>query len=188
MPSYDDFEPNRIKHMEMIQAVVARLAGNSFLIKGWALTLTGAFLGFGIDKNDWALAAMAFLPILVFGALDTYYLWAERRFRVHHDRVRTNPQAVEPFSMSPPRDGDVKSWVRTLSRPTLWGFYPPSCPGLLLHHRTHLFRLRITGLSRTLRESARRRLLNQPREDRPSEARSHRSRHLAIGGTTWRCR
>jgi hypothetical protein len=31
---YDDFEQNRVKHMEMIQAVIARLAGNSFLIKG----------------------------------------------------------------------------------------------------------------------------------------------------------
>ena len=111
--------------MEMIQAVVARLAGNSFLIKGWALTLTGAFLGFGVDKNDWGLAAMAFVPILVFGALDTYYLWAERRFRVHHDRVRAKDASVEPFSMSPPKDGGVESWLKTLTRPTVWGFYHP---------------------------------------------------------------
>jgi hypothetical protein len=71
------------------------------------------------------LAAVAFVPILVFGALDTYYLWAERRFRVHHERVRTKDEAVEPFSMNPPRNGGVESWMKTAARPTVWGFYPP---------------------------------------------------------------
>jgi hypothetical protein len=30
-PSYNGFEPNRTKHMEMLQAVIARLAENSSL-------------------------------------------------------------------------------------------------------------------------------------------------------------
>ena len=32
-----------VKHLELIQAVITRLANNSFLMKGWALTVTGAF-------------------------------------------------------------------------------------------------------------------------------------------------
>jgi len=128
VPSYNDFEANRIKHMEMIQAVVARLAGNSFLIKGWALTLTGVFLGFGTDKDDWTLAAVAFLPIVAFWMLDTYYLWAERQFRKLHDKVRESPVAVEPFFMSATSSDEswwekVKSSWPTVRRPTLWGFY-----------------------------------------------------------------
>jgi hypothetical protein len=39
---YDDFSSNRLKHMELIQAVVSRLAGNSFLVKGGAITLAAA--------------------------------------------------------------------------------------------------------------------------------------------------
>ena len=30
---------NKRAHLEMIQAVITRMAGNSFLIKGWSVTL-----------------------------------------------------------------------------------------------------------------------------------------------------
>ena len=91
------FDPDRIKHMEMIPAVVARLAGNSFLVKGWAITLTGVLAGFGLDRDDWRLAAAAFVPILIFWALDAYYLRAERLFRELYNHVRKPDTTVEPF-------------------------------------------------------------------------------------------
>lgn len=130
MAGYRDFDAERIKHMEMIQAVVTRLAGNSFLIKGWAITLTGALLGFALDRDDSDLAVAAFLPIVAFWGLDAYYLWAERLFRVLYDEVRKSAPAVEPFFMGATgktfrsRDAarDV-SWPRTLVRGTLIGFY-----------------------------------------------------------------
>jgi hypothetical protein len=34
---------DKIKHLEMIQAVISRLANNSFLLKGWSITLVSAF-------------------------------------------------------------------------------------------------------------------------------------------------
>src|SRR6266516_7544512 len=118
--------------MEMIQAVIARLAGNSFLINGWALTLTGAFLGFAVNKDDAGLAAVAFLPILVFWALDTHYLWSERLYRALFDEVRSSGDAVEPFFMaatSPTFVAEVPAGIasrrRTFLRLTLSGFYGP---------------------------------------------------------------
>ncbi len=130
MATYQSFDGNRIKHMEMIQAVVARLAGNSFLMKGWALTLTGAFLGFAVNNNDPGIAAAALLPILAFWALDTYYLRAERLFRALYERVRGSADAVEPFFMGATSEEfitevapDIASWRRTLGRPTLSWFY-----------------------------------------------------------------
>jgi len=30
------------KHLELIQAVITRMAGNSFLIRGWSVTLVSA--------------------------------------------------------------------------------------------------------------------------------------------------
>jgi hypothetical protein len=129
-PSYNDFEPNRIKHMEMLQAVIARLAGNSFLMKGWALTLTVAFLGLAVNKDQWGLAASAVIPISVFWLLDTYYLRAERLFRSLYERVRARPETLEPFFMGATSDSfvaeapaDVKSWRQTVRRGTLSGFY-----------------------------------------------------------------
>jgi hypothetical protein len=130
VPSYSDFEPNRVKHMEMIQAVVARLAGNSFLIKGWALTLTVALLGFAVNTNSSGLAAVAILPIIVFWRLDAYYLHTEWLFRELHKKVRTCAGDLEPFFMGATDRNFVKTlpanarsrWT-TLWRPALWPFY-----------------------------------------------------------------
>ncbi len=128
--TYESFHGNRIKHMEMIQAVVARLASNSFLMKGWALTLSGAFLGFAVNNDDSGIAAAGLLPILAFWALDTYYLRAERLFRALFERVRSSGDLVEPFFMGATSETfttgvapDVASWRKTLGRPTLSGFY-----------------------------------------------------------------
>jgi hypothetical protein len=128
--SYNDFEPNRVRHMDMIQSVVARLAGNSFLIKGWALTLTVALLGFAVNKNSSGLAAIALLPILVFWGLDAYYLHTEWLFRELHKKVRDLEGGVEPFFMAATDDDfvrslpeDARSKWKTRWRPTLRFFY-----------------------------------------------------------------
>jgi hypothetical protein len=99
MTDYEGFEPARIKHLEMIQAVVSRLAGNSFLVKGWALTLAGAFLGFAVTTHERALAMASIAPTLIFWVLDTYFLRSERLFRVLYNRVRTRGELHEPFFM-----------------------------------------------------------------------------------------
>jgi hypothetical protein len=131
------FDPGRIKHMEMIQAVVSRLAGNSFLIKGWALTITGVFLGFALDRDNSDLAVAAFVPILMFWMLDAYYLRSERLFRALYDEVRTGDAWVKPFYMGGTsrkfvkrvREGETSAaksaasrW-RTFWSQTLWPFY-----------------------------------------------------------------
>jgi hypothetical protein len=32
----------KISHLQMLQAVITRMAGNSFLLKGWSVTLVSA--------------------------------------------------------------------------------------------------------------------------------------------------
>jgi hypothetical protein len=41
-----------LKHLEFIQAVITRLANDSFLRKGWALTVAGAFYGFAVKGTS----------------------------------------------------------------------------------------------------------------------------------------
>jgi hypothetical protein len=129
---YGDFDANRIKHMEMIQAVVGRLAKNSSSVKGWAITLAGAFFGFAITKDESGLAWAGLMPVIVFYGLDVYYLQAERLFRVLFDQVRNRDPNVEPFFMgatSPEfrkrmtAEGKDVSWHDTSWRPTLIAFY-----------------------------------------------------------------
>lgn len=117
-----------MKHLEMIQAVISRLGTDSFLVKGWTVTVSGAFLGFAIDNEEWGLALAGVLPALLFWGLDAYFLRAERLFRALHDAVRTGSPKVEPFSMAathPPvaTSAPKASWIDALISPTLGVFY-----------------------------------------------------------------
>ncbi|MER6791691.1 hypothetical protein [Amycolatopsis mediterranei] len=89
-----------IKHLEMIQAVVTRLASNSFLIKGWTLTVSAAFYGFTVNKNDWRLGAMGSAVGVVFWFLDSYYLRQERMYRCLYDEVRSEQNSIPIFSLN----------------------------------------------------------------------------------------
>lgn len=132
---YESFEDNRIKHLEMIQAVIARLGNDSFLVKGWALTVAGAFFGFAINATKLGLAWASLVPTVLFWGLDVHFLRAERLFRVLFEYVRKEEDAVDPFFMNAPgkqfvrrvkADRDEKnaaSWWNTLKRPTLALFY-----------------------------------------------------------------
>jgi hypothetical protein len=97
---YESINENRVKHLEMIQAVIGRLGNDSFLVKGWSITVAGAFFGFAVSSDNGPLALAAVLPTGFFWSLDTYYLWSERLFRVLYDHVRTGETGVEPFFMA----------------------------------------------------------------------------------------
>lgn len=132
MSDYANVDENRIKHLEMIQSVVGRLGNNSFAVKGWAITVAGAFLGFAITRDDSGLALAGVLPVIAFYGLDVYFLQAERLFRVLFDQVRAANPNVEPFFMGATsdefrgritREGSDVSWQATSWRPTLLVFY-----------------------------------------------------------------
>jgi hypothetical protein len=133
MKDYGSFEPERVKHLEMLQAVIARLGNDSFLVKGWSVTVAGAFLGFAVSGHQWKLALASIVPTLAFWGLDTYYLRSERLFRLLFDQVRRGTDAIEPFFMAataspfvadlPRPNREVASWWKTARRPTLSVFY-----------------------------------------------------------------
>lgn len=128
---YSDFSDSRIKHLEMVQAVVARLGGNGFLIKGWAATVAGAFQGFGITRGNAWLAVAGVLPTCLFWFLDASFLRSERAFRLLFEGIRTD--AVEPFFMNATAPDYLASleerqrrsvaWPSTILRPSLRYFY-----------------------------------------------------------------
>lgn len=120
--AYEGFEPARIKHLEMIQTVVARLANEAALIRGWALTVSAAFFGFAAQSLSWRVAAVGMLPVIVFWGLNAYYLRAERQYRALFDRVRSRDSNVQPFSMDA-RGEQVQSWWNIIWSPTLRAFY-----------------------------------------------------------------
>jgi hypothetical protein len=115
-----------LKHLEFIQAVITRLANDSFLMKGWALTVAGAFYGFAVKGTSWKVAAIGLMPVLIFWGLDAYFLRQERLFRGLYDQVRQHNPRVEPFAMNAAAHAaGVGSWGRTLFSRTLAPFYGP---------------------------------------------------------------
>jgi hypothetical protein len=89
-----------MKHLEFIQGVISRQATNSFLLKGWALTVAGAVYAFATKGTDWRVAAIGLMPVVIFWGLDGYYLRQERLFRCLYDAVRRTPSTVEVYAMS----------------------------------------------------------------------------------------
>jgi hypothetical protein len=121
----DTFPDARIKHLEFIQSVISRLATNSFLAKGWALTVAGAFDGFAVNHlNPW-IALVGLMPVIVFWLLDTYFLRVERLFRCLYEDARKPDTSVELFSMdyAPYRDAKRVPRRKVVFSQTLMLFY-----------------------------------------------------------------
>ena len=98
--AYAGFENARIQHLGMIQAVISRLSNEGFLVKGWAVTVAGAFFGFAVSDESWALAATSLVPTIAFWYLDSTFLRSERLFRALHSHVQRDTGEVRAFDMS----------------------------------------------------------------------------------------
>ena len=79
-----------VKHLEMVQTIINRLGNNSFLLKGWSMTIivTGMVLIARYDMQNPYIILSLIIPILGFWILDGYFLWQERSFRKIYDEVR----------------------------------------------------------------------------------------------------
>jgi hypothetical protein len=110
---------NLTKHLEFVQAIIARMAGNSFLLKGWTVTLSAALFALAAKDSNAVFALLAIIPEVSFWGLDAYYLRQERLYRKLYDDLRLAPEGsadqVEPFSLSTSKYADqVPGWFRTL--------------------------------------------------------------------------
>ena len=123
----------RLKHFDYIQATIARLAANSFAIKGWSITVAAAVLALGSARvSPSQLAVIASVSTGAFWGLDAYYLRNERLYRRLYDVVRLDDQ-VESLTMSTLAvRGDVPSWPRTLIAAPLIALYPMIIFALIL--------------------------------------------------------
>lgn len=76
-----------IKQSEMLQGVINRMASNSLEVKKFGVTVWTAITGFGVtNDNNWFFG-LALASIIVFGVLDLYYLFLERKFRDNYGRL-----------------------------------------------------------------------------------------------------
>jgi hypothetical protein len=123
MESKEDLKEYMLKEIEIIQDIIKHMASNSFLIKGWTVTLVVATLLLkGTRYQTW----IAFIPLLIFWFLDAYFLWQERMYRKLYDWVIENRLKTDDylFDMNARRfRKEVASIPKIMFSITLGSFY-----------------------------------------------------------------
>jgi uncharacterized membrane protein len=123
----------KIKYLGMVQNVINRMANNSFLLKGWMVTIVSALIALEISETSNVLLVVAILPIVMFWTLDAYFLRQERLFRKLYDRVRILDADQIDFSMNTLLfKNDVSSWIRVMFSITLIVFYGTTLLAILV--------------------------------------------------------
>jgi hypothetical protein len=118
-----DFDPeDRRKHLEFIQAVIARLAGASAAAKAASLTVATAAFGFSAINENWYLSLLGLAVVISFATVDAYYLHKERLYRdLYQDVVDGNAHS---FSMTcTPRPEGQRKPVDAYRSWSVIGFY-----------------------------------------------------------------
>ena len=115
---------NKRKHLELVVSVINRLAGNSFLIKGWAITIVAALFALAAKDKELSFVYVAYFPIIAFWALDGYFLRQERLFRKLYEHVCSLDESTIDFKMDTSRfQQEVGSWLATCFSTTLLWFH-----------------------------------------------------------------
>ncbi len=112
-----------IKEIEVVQDIIKRMAFNSFMIKGWAITLIVVVLLFQKATQH---IFLAFIPLISFWFLDAYFLRLERMYRKLYEWIIKNRLKTDEylFDMNPYRfKKEVPGIIRTMFSITLAWFY-----------------------------------------------------------------
>lgn len=111
----------KTKHLEFIQNIIARMNANSFVIKGWSVTLVSALFALAADKANLNFVLVAYVPVLMFWALDGYFLSQERQYRELYKKVAALPDTT-PTDFNLNASGfnvDKQTWCRSTFSATL---------------------------------------------------------------------
>lgn len=96
-------DEKKLKHLEFIQNVITRMNSNSFMIKGWAVTLVAALFALSNKTTDTEhnLYLITFIPVPVFWLLDGFFIATERRFKDLYKNVSQTDKDQIDFNMNP---------------------------------------------------------------------------------------
>lgn len=114
----------KLKHLELIQGVINRMAGNSFLLKGWSVTLVSALFALAAKDSNPYFVYLAYFPCVTFWALDGYFLRQERLYRKLYQCVAKKKESEIDFFMDTREfENDVDAWFGTAISLTLRLFH-----------------------------------------------------------------
>jgi hypothetical protein len=100
------------------------MSGNSFLLKGWSVTLVAALFALAAKDANKNYVIVAYIPVLIFWVLDAFFLYQERLFRSLYEDIRKKQNEEIDFSMdTAPFHDRRNSWTYSFFSRTLIIFY-----------------------------------------------------------------
>lgn len=115
---------NKIKHLEFIQLVITRMNVNSFLLRGWSVTLVAALFAFAAKDTNIEYVLITYISTTLFWILDGYYLSQERKYRDLYNKIRTKEESEIDFDMNATlMNNNKNSWISSLFSITNIIFY-----------------------------------------------------------------
>ncbi len=86
------------KEIDLIQSCINRMAQNSFVVKGWLITLVTVILALLPEKVDTrGVCIIVLLATLCFWYLDAFFLRLERLYRWKYEWVIANRKETNKF-------------------------------------------------------------------------------------------
>ena len=113
----------KIAHLGFIQAIITRMGLNSFLLKGWSVTLVAAIFALAAKQADRRFVLLAFFPIAVFWLLDAFFLHQEKLFRSLYELVALGKVDSDQFTLDTKGIKGVPGIVSVFFSKTLRLFY-----------------------------------------------------------------
>lgn len=104
----NQYSESQIRYFEMLQQLIQRMANNSFLLKGWDVTLMAAV--FALTSNNYNNLFMQFIyvPNIIFWCLDAYYLQIERKYRILYNNKIINKSDEVIFELKIPQSSKLE--------------------------------------------------------------------------------
>lgn len=90
---------SKIAHLGFIQGVITRMGSNSFLLKGWSITLVAAIFALSAKDADQKFVLLAYFPVIVFWMLDAFFLHQEKLFRKLYEKVAADAISSDVFTL-----------------------------------------------------------------------------------------
>jgi hypothetical protein len=108
---------NLHKEIDLIQECIKRMANNSFLLKGWTISLVAVVLALSEKNvNPYFLGLVVLVPLISFWYLDAFFLYTEKLYRKMYEWViteRPKSNNEKMYDLNPHRfknELKVKKW------------------------------------------------------------------------------
>lgn len=115
---------NKFKHLDYIHNTINRMSGNSFIIKGWTISIVTIIFIFSDKNMNGKFLLISAIAVIMFWYLNGFFLQQERKYRALYDRVRNLSENEIDFSMSTEDFKTGKySLVSGVFGKTIWPLY-----------------------------------------------------------------